>query len=81
MSRFAFFLVSGYPSTIAPPVDAQDEAMRRYRLNPPTEVVNEALQGGGVNGCGQEATSATSCVSGSEISLNTNQQSHIANGK
>ena len=72
------FIVSGYPSTIAPPVDAQDEAVRRYGLTPQSEIVNEALQGGGVNGCSQEAPTTTSHASGNE---NINQQSHITNGK
>ena len=59
-------------------MDAQDEAVRRYALTPQSEIVNEALQGGGVNGCGQEAPTTTSHVSGNE---NINQQSHITNGK
>ena len=74
------FCVSGYPSTIEPPVDAQDEAMSRYGLTPRLEVVNEPLQVGGVNGCSQETPTsiATSCVSGIE---SCDQHSRVTNGK
>ena len=75
-----FICVSGYPSSIAPPVDAQDEAMRRYGLAPQSDIVKEALQKGGVDGCGQDSSTTASQVSASENT--TNQQSCITtNGK
>ena len=79
-SQFTVFAcVSGYPSSIAPPVDAQEEAVRRYGLTPQSDIVKEPLQGGGVDGCGQESPTTASQTS---VNDSTNQESRITtNGK
>ena len=44
----------GYPSSISPPLEALEEAERKYGITVSAGVINESLQGGGDDGSSQE---------------------------